>query len=155
MMIGTRLLKLRKEHRFSQTEVAARIGVCQSTYCAWESDRATPSARHYSSLAALFGLDLQELIVTDSALDLPLRNTAPLPLVGLSPMFQDDLIHAQRETIALQKYRIEHLETENENMRQQLITAGKLAGSTLIFITSFLNFISLLIEPISELIVTC
>lgn len=62
MKIGTVLLRLRKERRLSQIEVAEHIGVCQSAYCAWESDRTTPSARHYGPLATLFGLDLAALM---------------------------------------------------------------------------------------------
>ena len=47
MEIGILLLRLRKERRLSQAEVAEQFGVSQSAYCGWESERATPGVRHW------------------------------------------------------------------------------------------------------------
>lgn len=156
MELGTLLLKLRKERRLSQAEVADRVGVSQSAYCAWESDRATPGARHYGPLAILFSIDIHKLIPAGLPAGLPAGcppDTTPLSLAnGRSGALQEVLITTQQETIALQKQRIKHLEAENQQLRR-LTEASKLAGSALAIITSLLDFSSFLLESISEPIV--
>lgn len=139
MILGTILLKLRKARRLSQAEIAEHIGVCQSAYCAWESGRVTPNARHYRPLAALFGVEISALM----------PNSPPTTVSALSTdsshiELSDLLIKNQQETIALQKQRIEYLEIENKQL-QQIITATTLVSNTLISITFAGNFISFLL----------
>ncbi len=154
MKIGILLLKMRKERRLSQHEVAEHVGVCQSAYCAWESDRSVPNARYYGSLVALFGVELKDLLPAGPALDsLPLL--VPSPAISVSSVSYGELITAQREALALQKQWIEHLEIENGELRQRLAEGGKAIGGPLIVITAILNFIGLVFEPISGLIGTC
>lgn len=151
MKLGTLLLRLRKERRLSQAEVADRVGVSQSAYCAWESDRATPGARHYGTLAIMFSVDIQELMPSGLLAACPPETTS-LPLAnGRSAALLELLINTQQETITLQKQHIEHLEAENRQLRR-LTEAGKLTGNALAIITSLLNFSSFLLKPISELI---
>lgn len=118
MKIGTLLLKLRKACRLSQSEVADQVGVSQSAYCAWESDRATPGARYYGALAALFKVDIQELLPVDQLANYRLEATSSLPAAGQSATLEEVLIQAQQETIGLQKQRIENLEAENQRLRR-------------------------------------
>jgi len=118
MKIGTLLLKLRKARRLSQSEVADRVGVSQSAYCAWESDRATPSARHYSPLAALFEVDLLALLPVDQLADCRPEATFPLSAASQSATLEEVLIKTQQETIGLQKQRTENLEAENQRLRR-------------------------------------
>lgn len=121
MKIGAILLKLRRERRFSQIEVAERIGVCQSAYCTWESDRAMPSARYYSSLAALFNVDLAALI-SGNLVDKVSSRPILLPPTDSSGIgLHEEIIQIQRETIVLQKQRIEHLEAENKHLQQRIM----------------------------------
>jgi transcriptional regulator with XRE-family HTH domain len=118
MKIGILLLKLRKARRLSQAEVADRVGISQSAYCAWESDRALPSAHFYSPLAALFNVDLRELLPADRPVDHSPEATPPLPTNGQSLVLHEVLIKTQQETIALQRQRIEQLEAENQHLRR-------------------------------------
>ncbi|WP_035562387.1 helix-turn-helix domain-containing protein [Hymenobacter sp. IS2118] len=119
MKIGAVLLKARKARRLSQAEVAEQLGVCQSAYCGWESDRSMPNARYYRPLTALFGMELQDLLPADLA-----QAASPSSIVSsvdtVQPSSNDELVTAQREAIALQKRWIAHLESENERLRQQL-----------------------------------
>lgn len=117
MKIGTLLLKMRKARRLSQSEVADRVGVSQSAYCAWESDRATPGARHYGPLAILFEVDIRELLPVDQLADCRPEATYPLSAASQSATLEGVVIKAQQETIGLQKQRIEGLEAENQRLR--------------------------------------
>ena len=127
MQIGTLLLKRRREQRLSQSEAAEQIGVSQSTFCAWESDRVLPSARHCGPLAGLLGLDVRELLFCGRATELTPLAAPPLALSASpsAPTLREDLVSAQRETIALQKQRIEHLENENRQLQQRLASANE------------------------------
>ena len=145
MQIGTLLLKRRKERRLSQSEAAEQIGVSQSTYCAWESDRVLPSARHYGPLAGLLGLDVRELLFLAAELPAPAALPLAPPANPPVPTLQDDLVSVQRETIALQKQRIEHLEAENQQLQQRLTGVTKLAEGAALLITLLLNFSGLLL----------
>jgi transcriptional regulator with XRE-family HTH domain len=128
MEIGILLLKLRKERRLSQSEVAERLGICQSAYCAWESDRVTPSAKYYAPLAALLEIDIQDLMNVNSALE-PLTDASPSkPATTLTSTLHEELVKTQRETIVLQKQRIEHLETESQQLKMRLTEVEKLVG---------------------------
>lgn len=154
MKIGILLLKMRKERRLSQHEVAEHVGVCQSAYCAWESDRSVPNARYYGSLVALFGVELKDLLPAGPALGSP-PLPVPSPATPAPPASRDELVTAQREALALQKQWIEHLEIENGALRQRLAETGKAISVPLLVITAIFNFISLVFEPISGLIATC
>lgn len=124
MKIGILLLKMRKERRLSQEAVAEQLGVCQSSYCAWESDRAMPSARHYGPIATLFNIDVRDLL-TGVSTSVPGINL-PVPALDIEPTLQEDLIKIQREAIALQKQRIEHLSAENNQLRTRLAEVEQL-----------------------------
>ncbi len=116
-------MKLRRERRLSQAEVAEHIGVCQSAYCAWESDRAVPSARHYNSLAALFAIDLAALL-SGNLVNKISPQLLPTPATPSPPVeLQAEIIQAQRETITLQRQRIENLEAENKHLQHRLINS--------------------------------
>lgn len=121
MKIGTLLLKLRKERRLSQAEVADRLRICQSTYCAWESDRSLLNAGHYVHLALLFRVELKELSSPNQQAILP-----PPGFSGQQPIQPDDrawhenLAATQKQLISLQQQKIEQLENENGQLRQQI-----------------------------------
>lgn len=118
MKIGTSLLKLRKERRLSQAEVADQLGVCQSTYCAWESDRSLPNAKCYIDLAVLFGVEIGDLTSHNGN---PTSNHSHQQLVKPNdwPSYED-LAITQKQLITLQEQKIEQLEIENRQLRQQI-----------------------------------
>lgn len=92
--------------------------VSQSAYCAWESDRATPGARHYGPLAILFEVDIRELLSVDQLADCRPEATYPLSAARQPATLEGVLIKTQQETIGLQKQRIENLEAENQRLRR-------------------------------------
>lgn len=118
MKPGTLLRKLRDQKKLSQSSLAEQVGVSQSTYCNWESDQSSPNAKNYVKLAAVFGVDLKELLSDD----LTVTISAPLkshlePAVLNAKTLYDDLTNAQKQTILLQQQRIEQLEAENQQLR--------------------------------------
>lgn len=118
MKIGTNLLKLRKQRRLSQAEVADQLGICQSTYCAWESDRSLPNAKCYLNLAVIFGVEVSELTSHNSS---PLPNHShQQPVKFDDQQSHEDLTAIQKQLIMLQQHRIEQLEIENRQLRQQI-----------------------------------
>jgi transcriptional regulator with XRE-family HTH domain len=62
MTFGTKLRKHREIARLSQQEVADAIGVSQSTYNLWESDKSRFRVDYLPKLAEVYGVDIGELI---------------------------------------------------------------------------------------------
>ncbi|WP_227606678.1 helix-turn-helix domain-containing protein [Hymenobacter translucens] len=60
--MGAILRKCRVHCRLSQHEVAATLGVSQSTYSAWESDKCTPKSSYLPALAATLRTSVPELL---------------------------------------------------------------------------------------------
>lgn len=65
MSLGNNLFKARKKKGLSQEEVAERLGVSRQTISKWETDETLPDICQSKSLAALYGLSLDELIEFD------------------------------------------------------------------------------------------
>lgn len=61
-MIGNKIRELRKSLNLSQSELAKRIGVSQTTVTAWETGRAEPSGAYISSLADYFDVTTDYLL---------------------------------------------------------------------------------------------
>lgn len=65
-MLSDKLHNLRKQHGYSQTELARLLHVSQSTITSWETAKAVPSSTAIKQLANLFSvsadylLDIQE-----------------------------------------------------------------------------------------------
>ena len=60
--VAAQLCRLRKEHGFSQDELAQRLGVSRQAISKWEQGRALPDTAHLLDLARLYGCTLDELI---------------------------------------------------------------------------------------------
>jgi transcriptional regulator with XRE-family HTH domain len=54
MEIGTQLRKLRDQQKKTTRDMAAEIGVSQSTYTDWELDKSSPSLKNYFKIAEAF-----------------------------------------------------------------------------------------------------
>jgi len=126
MKIGTTLLKLRKQFKLSQAEVAERLNICQSTYCAWESDRSLPSSKSYVNLAAVFGVTFLEL--TSCTSSSPGDHTAQQLNKEDNHPFYNDLTVTQKQLITLLQQRIDFLEDENQQLRHQIKYLEKDSG---------------------------
>lgn len=61
-MISMNLRKLRKRHRFTQEEVAEKIGVSRQAVAKWESGETVPDIQHCTTLADLYGVVLDDLV---------------------------------------------------------------------------------------------
>jgi len=72
-MIGETIMQLRKQKRWSQQAVAARLGIAKSTYAGYESGYREPSLDVLRLLAELFGVSLDRLAGQEEL------NTAPEP----------------------------------------------------------------------------
>lgn len=80
---GSRLQRLRKERRFTLSQVAAALGVSKPTVWAWENGKARPVESRLDSLAEALGVPKGEL------------------LGGRDPASLDDILASSRERIAL------------------------------------------------------
>ena len=63
--IANRLLALRREHGYSQEELAYKLGVSRQTISKWETDETLPDIRQSKVLAVLYQMTLDELIEYD------------------------------------------------------------------------------------------
>ena len=61
-MISENIVKLRKKHKFSQEEVAEKIGVTRQTIAKWENGESVPDVIHSNALAELFDVTLDSLV---------------------------------------------------------------------------------------------
>lgn len=118
MKTGTILLKLRKNSRLSQAEVAERLGVGQSTYCAWESDRSMPNTKWLVSLANIFGVEVNQLICQHAGFSPTLSNVLKVKPEA-RPLYED-LTATQKQLILLQQEKIGQLESQNLLLRRRV-----------------------------------
>ena len=63
--IADRLIKLRKEHGYSQEELADKLGLSRQAVSKWERAEASPDTDNLICLAKLYGVSLDELLSTD------------------------------------------------------------------------------------------
>lgn len=63
--IASRLAKLRKEHNFSQEELAEKLGLSRQAVSKWERAEASPDTDNLIMLSNLYGISLDELLHTD------------------------------------------------------------------------------------------
>lgn len=75
---GSRLLKLRRQERWSQGELAEKLGVHRATIVRWESALAEPPEGVIAQLVDLFGIPQDWLFRFDEE---PVLKKAPLPRV--------------------------------------------------------------------------
>ncbi|MGZ9698174.1 helix-turn-helix domain-containing protein [Bacillus safensis] len=61
-MINMNLKKMRKIHRFTQEEVAEKIGVSRQAVAKWESGETVPDINNCKALAELYGIALDDLV---------------------------------------------------------------------------------------------
>lgn len=61
-MINMNLKKMRKFHRYTQEEVAEKIGVSRQAVAKWESGETVPDINNCKALAELYGVALDDLV---------------------------------------------------------------------------------------------
>jgi transcriptional regulator with XRE-family HTH domain len=60
--VGQRIARLRKAKRWTQADLAKKLGVTETSVCYWEQDRSRPRSARLQSLAALLGTAVAALI---------------------------------------------------------------------------------------------
>ena len=63
--IADRLVKLRKQHGYSQEELADKLGLSRQAVSKWERAEASPDTDNLICLAKLYGVSLDQLLSTD------------------------------------------------------------------------------------------
>lgn len=61
-MLKTRLRELRKERKMTQKQVAALIGITESTYCGYETGKRQPDIQKIAELSKIFGVSSDYLL---------------------------------------------------------------------------------------------
>lgn len=62
MEFNERLLKVRKEKKFSQEELACKLGVSRQTISRWEMGKTRPDAESVRKMSEVFQLPIEELL---------------------------------------------------------------------------------------------
>ena len=62
--IANRLLALRREHGYSQEELAYKLGVSRQAVSKWERAESSPDTDNLLALARLYGVSLDALLLT-------------------------------------------------------------------------------------------
>lgn len=63
--IANRLVQLRKQHGYSQEELAAKLGLSRQAVSKWERAEASPDTDNLIMLSRVYGVSLDELLKTD------------------------------------------------------------------------------------------
>ncbi|MGA0560031.1 helix-turn-helix domain-containing protein [Larkinella sp. VNQ87] len=111
MNFGTSLCQHRKSRKLSQTEIAEQIGTCQSTYSAWESDKAALPAEYFIKLAYVFEVELTALVpqaLSEWVKKVPIQQHST----------QEELVIIQKQMIVFLSQQVEQLKAENERLRR-------------------------------------
>lgn len=70
MEFHEKLQQLRKQHNFTQEQLAERLFVSRTAVSKWESGRGYPNLESLKHLSKLFGISIEELLSNDELLEL-------------------------------------------------------------------------------------
>ena len=62
MTLDSKLIILRKRHRFSQFEIAEKLDVSQGAYFKWEAGKSKPKTNNLQKIAAFYDVDMSVLL---------------------------------------------------------------------------------------------
>jgi len=121
LKIGTKLRQLRDKHGYTQEQIADTLGMSQGNYSKLESNKYESfSWDILPSLANLYGVEITELLQSDSSLHINMSknkdNAINAFLVNQNSSNENlikslrETIESQKEVITLQKTQIEYLE---------------------------------------------
>lgn len=71
MVLSEKLAALRKEHGYSQLNVAERLNVSRQAISRWEVGNSVPSTENLMELSRLYGVSLDELVGCDTGEKIP------------------------------------------------------------------------------------
>ena len=75
--IASRLTALRKDHGYSQEELAEKLGVSRQAVSKWERAESSPDTDNLIALAKLYGVSLDQLVGNTAAEQSPSEDTPP------------------------------------------------------------------------------
>lgn len=83
-MIGDNIKYLRKRARYSQEQVARKLGITQGSISSWETGRTQPDTKQFLALAQLFGVSTDTFFSESPLRDLDAINIRPsaIPILG-------------------------------------------------------------------------
>ena len=64
--IADRLVALRREHGYSQEELATRLGVSRQAVSKWERAESSPDTAHLIAVAGPYGVSLDEMLLQEA-----------------------------------------------------------------------------------------
>lgn len=98
VLIGKRIKELRNKYKFTQTELAEKVGVTKSTIAAYENDSRLPSYEVLIKMAYVFNVTIDSLLSerSDNVIDISGLNPAQIDIVQslVSYFKKSDLIDA-------------------------------------------------------------
>ena len=66
MDLGTKILKLRKQHQLSQEKLAEEVGVTRQTISNWELNETLPDTKQLIALSKALIISIDELVGNDT-----------------------------------------------------------------------------------------
>jgi len=73
MGIGTKLSILRSQTKYSQQDIAEKLGIDRNTYANWESEKTEPCASQISKLAEVYDVTVSELFEEEKIIENPIN----------------------------------------------------------------------------------
>jgi transcriptional regulator with XRE-family HTH domain len=125
MISGTKLRKFRDSNKISQAEVADAVGVHQSTYSDWESEKSQPHFKYWAKLAEVLKTELTALLLEGATLPYPMnesvrsntRNTT-LPPLDVTYLI-DNLFKSKDSECHLWSVYCNHLKIELDELKHE------------------------------------
>ena len=65
-MIHERIKMLREQYRYSQADLAKKLGIARTSVLAWENQTSVPAMKHIIELAKLFRVSTDYLLEVDN-----------------------------------------------------------------------------------------
>ena len=103
VLIGKRIKDLRTKYKFTQTELAEKVGVTKSTIAAYENDSRQPSYEVLVKLASVFRVSIDSLLLDRQEILLEVNGLKKEQLDLL-----DELIRHFRKSNAIDIYMLKH-----------------------------------------------
>ena len=94
VLMGKRIKELRNKNRFTQIELAQKVGVTKSTIAAYENDSRQPSYEVLIKLATVFNVSVDSLLLTrtENVIDVTGLNSEQLNILNsLISYFKNEL----------------------------------------------------------------
>ena len=137
--LGTKLLKLRQEHKLSQTEIADILGVAQPSYNSWESDICSPRRENLVKISQYYKISLHELLDDSEKINISNHDITGGNI--LAKELTNNTIHFQQSPEI-----IELLKQEKENISKFIATQQELQTQTTKMMESHLKLLEIITQ---------